>query len=55
MSNEETGKLIDLVKLAMVRDGYDEPDAEHSAPVIVGELTSKYQLTPIETNGSTDI
>jgi hypothetical protein len=50
MSNEETGKLIDLVaaKLRFLDMDQNPETYDYDATAIVGELQSKYQLTPIE-------
>ena len=50
MSNEETGKLIDVVREAINEQltCYSN-ELERAALAIVGAIESKYQLTPIET------
>lgn len=53
MSNEETGRLIDDIAHVVFMRSVEVvtlEDAEAVALTIVGELQSKYRLTPIEDN-----
>lgn len=52
MSNEDTAKLIDLIKTSLLNpvlasDPAIVADAEQAALEIVGEITSRYMLIPL--------